>query len=147
MALLLITDGNYEITPDPKAGIKEFMDAQRVEWHTISTDEVGENEEPWRSPHLQGKPLEEEIEDDHFRSENWKYYTQFMCNENGRMEKLDRNEWCKKVRGDIFIYKSCVCDWDGSNYICPLSPTETDRVELIRCLKDYVERHPGFCEG
>ena len=102
---------------------------------------------PWRSPHLQGKPLEEEIEDDHFRSENWKYYTQFMCNENGRMEKLDRNEWCKKVRGDIFIYKSCVCDWDGSNYICSLSLTETDRVELIRCLKDYVEQHPAFCEG
>ena len=72
------------------------------------------------------------------------YVIQFMCNENGRTEQLDRNKWCMKVRGDVFIYKSCVCNYDGSSYKCSLSLTEADRMELIQCLNEYVARHPGF---
>ena len=140
MAVLLRADGSHERHPEAKLAIEDFMRNYGVEWLTLSKRPVEASETPWLHENLES-PLDdgESYDDKHFDTDSWTYTTLALVGETGRLDRLPSNKWCEALFGDILVYTSCICDYDGSQYKCS---TELEINIIVELLSKGVD---GVC--
>ena len=141
---------------DAEQATEDFMseawkeDAEAA-WLKIEKQDIKSYECPWDHPRListiedNNKPDQE-----HYQRQSWSWTTLAMYKawtpaslegHSNVILKAAHNTWCPNVKGDILVYRVCLCDHDGSNHKC-IDDMDVERI--LQLLNDTVSQHSGF---
>ena len=154
MAILFYADHTSAKFTHAEPVIDDFMrrawtEDACAEWLEIEMHHMKSDDTPWKHPCLRSTMEQnEQPDDEHYQTQFWSYRTMAMYKswtppflEGHSIHKATQNTWCPNVKGDILVYRVCICDYDGSNYKCE---DDMDVERILKLLNDTVTKHNGF---
>jgi hypothetical protein len=154
MAILFYARGTHETFPHVKDIVDKFMERtwdehSEVGWLEIHNTQIESCDTPWDHPRLVSTLDNNERPDpEHYETQSWSYidqvmYKAFTGNERwmNDVHNTAPNKWFPKVKGDVLVYRTCLCNHDGCAYKCEV---DMDIERISKLVNEKVHTQPGW---